>query len=149
LEENVPAADLERARAVVQADLLPCDDVTIAAELLRLRLTTQSKDIGDIASDVLVAIFTDICREYPKDVVVDAMRTWSRSEVFWPAEARIRKLLDERVRRRRSLLSVLETRLREINQGVLRLGVACHGGRQAGRVARAAPPGAAADLGGP
>ncbi len=106
--EPIPPEDLPDAIAAVRRGLVTCDGDLARQELVRLRVSTKSRDADEIELTLMLQVYGELCCEYPADVVISALRYVGRTEKFWPALSELKQELDRRVRKRRSLLRVLE-----------------------------------------
>jgi hypothetical protein len=102
--ESPPHDDVAKAAALISRVTGPCPIRTIKEELARLRATTKSR--GESSEDMAVAasVYAEYLEPYPKDIVVDALRAWARTEKWWPAWSELKESLDRRMRRRKGLM---------------------------------------------
>jgi len=107
LRGEVPAGDLMQARQIVGQHLRPGDEALIKREIARLRVSTKSRAESDDDMAMGFQVIAEECAEYPPDVVQWGLRSWARSEVFYPSLAEIRERLQRGARRRKALLAAL------------------------------------------
>jgi hypothetical protein len=109
LVSPLPAETLQVAIAAVEQSLLPGDEQFVAAELGRLRLTTKSRDPGQVDLNLLFAVYTDELLRYPADLVSNLLRDWPRApgNRFWPSISELTERLDEMLRPRLALFDAL------------------------------------------
>lgn len=103
IQEDDRIATLARAEAALR----PAPAEVVKSELARLKVTTKAR--AEAAEDLALtmAAYAEYLREYPADVVRDALRWWARNEKWWPAWAELKDLLERRVKRRRALAEAL------------------------------------------
>ncbi len=108
-ELTAPLADDDRENAIAIADmaLLPATEGEIVRELGRLRALTVSRDIGSDVSLVFAA-YTQELRQYPAEAIRDVLRSWPRTQRFWPSMAELIERLDRLVKPRRALREALK-----------------------------------------
>lgn len=106
--DPIPPEDVPDAIAVVNRALVPCESDLARQELVRLRVSTRSRDVDETELTLMLQVYGELCCEYPPDAVVSALRYVGRTEKFWPALSELKRELDRRVRKRRALLRVLE-----------------------------------------
>lgn len=107
LRGEVPAGDLMQARQLVGQHLRPGDEAFIKREIARLRVSTKSRAESDDDMAMGFQVIAEECAEYPPDVVQWGLRSWARSEVFYPSLAEIRERLQRGARRRKAMLAAL------------------------------------------
>lgn len=98
--------DRENAIAIAEAALWPATEAEIVNELGRLRALTVSRDIGSDLSLVFAA-YTAELRKYPAETIRDVLRSWPRTQRFWPSMAELIERLDRLVKPRRALHEAL------------------------------------------
>ena len=76
-------------------------------ELGRLKVNTSSRNMSQDDLKAQIAIYAEELTEYPIDVVRDACRWWGKWEKWFPAWAELREICDERVMKRRAILTGL------------------------------------------
>ncbi len=99
--------DREQAIAIAEAALWPATEEEIVRELGRLRALTVSRDIGNDLSLVFAA-YTHELRQYPAEAIRDVLRSWPRTQRFWPSMAELIERLDRLVKPRRVLRDALK-----------------------------------------
>ncbi len=103
---EAPQHDLESARSIATEMLRPAHPKLILKELARLRMLTVSRDIGaDV--ELLLAAYTAELRDYPADIITEALRAWPKTQRFWPSLAELTERLNRLLRPRRALNQAL------------------------------------------
>jgi len=102
-----PLDDVLSAISMVEQTLAPCGPILTERELLRLKFKTKARGLSDEEVAFQVQIYTQDLAEYPEDIVVSVLREHSDRDPWWPAWAELKPSLDERVKRRASLLEAL------------------------------------------
>lgn len=108
------AADMTEAErnegiAWLSQALRPCPADVAGKALARLRATTKARREASTDDAILFDTLLDVLREYPADAVISACSEWRANNVFFPAEAELRKLLDAAVAERRAALRAFQT----------------------------------------
>lgn len=103
--------DRGQAIAIAEAALWPATEEEIVKELGRLRALTVSRDIGNDLSLVFAA-YTHELRQYPAEAIRDVLRSWPRTQRFWPSMAELVERLDRIVKPRRVLREALRREYR-------------------------------------
>lgn len=111
------AAEMTEAERMAAFDwlekaLFPCPAQIAGKALSRLRAATKARREAAIDDAMLGDTFLDVLMEYPADAVVSACDEWRANNVFFPAEAELRKLLDEAVNERKLAWQAFRTRPR-------------------------------------
>jgi len=101
---NVADDEREQALATLQASLRCCASRVAIHELARLRAATKARNGTEHDTEMLVDVLSDVLCEYPEDAVKSACQQWRANNVFFPAEAELRQLLDAAVAERRYAL---------------------------------------------
>lgn len=99
--------DRAEARLIVERSLTACSGTIAEKALAELRVSTKSRPETDDDLALMVDTYLRLLLEYPEDAVLGALRYWARNEKFWPALAELKVELDQRVRKRRLLLTAL------------------------------------------
>ena len=85
----------------LEKSLFPCPAQIAGKALSRLRAATKARREAAIDDAMLGDTFLDVLMEYPADAVVSACVEWRAKNVFFPAEAELRVLLDAAVSERK------------------------------------------------
>jgi len=106
--------DQERMAAFdwLEKALFPCPAQIAGKALSRLRAATKARREAAIDDAMLGDTFLDVLMEYPADAVVSACDEWRANNVFFPAEAELRVLLDAAVSERKLAWQAVRTRPR-------------------------------------
>lgn len=72
---------------------------------MRVSLLRRTEDNDDV--EVLIDTLSDLCREYPADIVIAVSQRWIKTEKFFPIPKEFLAALDEAVAFRKSLLSAV------------------------------------------
>lgn len=96
--ESLRLLEMLNARAVLK----DCQN-----ELARLKMLTAARTTGQDDLVAQIAIYAEELTEYSIDVVRDACRAWAKHERWFPAWADLRTACEERVMKRRAILSGL------------------------------------------
>lgn len=80
----------------------------IDQELVRLRLSTKSREETTDDLAMTYEIYAELCAEYPAEAVRDGLRCLAREETFWPALAEVKFELDAQSAALREIREVLE-----------------------------------------
>ena len=99
--------DLATARAVVEQSLTPSDPETVRNSLAAMAaMVKMTGDDGETEA-FRMRVYARKLAEYPADAVDYACQRWCEHNVFWPAWAELRDLLEARVAERRMMLAAL------------------------------------------
>lgn len=83
----------------------------VQSELARLRVSTKSRNEQPGDGAMMAAVYAELLSEFPPDIVTWACRKWARQEKFWPSLSELRELLDWGIKRRKSLLAELASKV--------------------------------------
>lgn len=92
---------------IVEGACAPANPKVIASEVARLRASTKARSEANDDLAMTFQVLVEECEEYPADVVVWALRSWARREIFFPSLAELRDELQRKSRRRLRLLDAL------------------------------------------
>lgn len=106
---TVSDGEREQAIAILQAQLRPCDPVVAIHHITRLKAATKARRDAEHDIEMLVDVLSDVLCEYPEDAVEKACGDWRANNIFFPAEAELRKLLDAAVSERRHALKAFQS----------------------------------------
>lgn len=112
LKDGTTEADLRAAGQSLTASLSPCPEATADSELVRL--STVTKHRSPDSADLMLEEFGRRLREYPKDVVIDALRAWPQENKFFPSWNELYEELEWRVGKRRAMKVWVEKQLSSI-----------------------------------
>ena len=76
-------------------------------ELARLKVLTATRNLSQADLTAQIAIFGEELTEYPIDVVREVCRWWAAREKWFPSWAELRDACEERVMKRRAILTGL------------------------------------------
>ena len=97
--------DLATARAVVERSLTPSDPETVRNSLAAMAaMVKMTGDDGETEA-FRMRVYARKLAEYPADAVDYACQRWCEHNIFWPAWAELRDLLEARVAERRMMLA--------------------------------------------
>ena len=108
LRDDYDGTGAEEAIAVLEALNAPAGQSECAVELGRLTVLTKARSEDRDDTKFRLGVLADELASYPLDVVRGACRHWTKYRTFFPAWAELRALCEERVLKRRCLLSALE-----------------------------------------
>ena len=100
--------DLAAALDLVAAMHAPAGDGFVTAKLTELRLATLHRDLDGADMRALIKAYTHRLREYPVDVIGEAINRALRTQKFWPALPEITAIADRLLRPRATLKAALE-----------------------------------------
>ena len=114
-EYRLPAAITPEQRGAAAAALpvlhrscAPMDQDSLAFELTRLRNDTACrKGQGSDDTGAIVSLAKDL-KDYPADIVLEALRYWRRAEKWWPTLSELLLIIEPRCTRRRAVVTALE-----------------------------------------
>jgi hypothetical protein len=103
-----PADELERARELAAAMLIPAPRERITAALGKMRYLTVARDQGHIDLGPMILAYADELRAYPLDVVEEVIAAWTGHHRFWPSFTELRMPAERLMAPRRALARALE-----------------------------------------
>lgn len=109
LKPGTTKADLQEAARLLTAWLSPCPEATVDSELVRLSMVAKQRNPD--SADLMLEEYGRRLREYPKDVVVDALRYWPDGNTFFPSWNELHEELEWRVSKRRAMKQWVENEL--------------------------------------
>lgn len=80
---------------------------TCEHELARLKVLTATRNLSQADLTAQIAIYAEELTEYPIDVVRESCRWWAAREKWFPSWAELRDACEERVMKRRAILTGL------------------------------------------
>ena len=114
---EVATEDLERVAAEIRATIQPAEDEDLVKEILRLKVLTISKAMGDRDMDLMVEIYVEKLRKYPADAVMEAFDVLGDECKFFPAWSELRKSVEWRCAHRIGALKAIERELDDWKNG--------------------------------
>lgn len=108
---HLTPSELSEAHRSLSLALLPADDTTLVKHLVRLRVSTASRQVSDLDQDLVLEAYAETLAEYPADVVASAMKRAPKLFKFWPTVSELVEMCEWRSRKRRLMLHAIEQEL--------------------------------------
>jgi hypothetical protein len=106
--DHIAEPDRQAALAVIREEMKAAPPDEIDRELVRLRLSTKSREETPDDLAMTYEIYGELCAEYPGTAVRDALRHIGRAETFWPSLHEVKRELDARSEKLRAISAALE-----------------------------------------
>jgi hypothetical protein len=81
-------------------------------ELFRCRALMSRSAKADDQFDLTARLYADELKDYPADIVMDALRHVARADKWWPSWAELLEIVERRARPRRALMKALNELVR-------------------------------------
>jgi len=106
--DHIAEPDRQAALRVIREEMKAAPPDEIDRELVRLRLSTKSREETPDDLAMTYEIYGELCAEYPATAVRDALRHIARAETFWPSLHEVKRELDARSEKLRAISAALE-----------------------------------------
>jgi hypothetical protein len=75
--------------AIVELLCPPTDEAATVAAVTRCLTVTKAREVNETDTEMMLGVFIDELRVFPRDVVITAFRKWAMREKWWPSLAEI------------------------------------------------------------
>jgi len=89
--------------------MMPSDPAKLTAELAKCLIGKVSREKTELDIQGYAQVMREDIGEFPFDIVANALKSWRRTEKFWPSNSDIRNLCQERMRHRLFLQKKLQS----------------------------------------